>query len=120
VGQLEIGRLYDAGVVAGDTSLAAILVRSLPAAQPNSTGPASAITPTASHSSRAALEAGMQTAESQEAQRRLLEDEATFIDFARSRVFMTEEHVIFDGAPARSADESRPGRLTSKAGRWGR
>jgi hypothetical protein len=26
----------------------------------------------------------------------LLEDESTFIDFSRSRVFMTEEHVIFD------------------------
>jgi uncharacterized protein (TIGR02118 family) len=48
--------------------------------------------------SLADLEAGMQTAESQEAQQRLMEDEATFIDFARSRVFLTEEHVIVDGA----------------------
>ena len=42
------------------------------------------------------LEAGMQTAEGQEAHRRLKEDEATFIDFGESRVFMTEEHGIFD------------------------
>jgi uncharacterized protein (TIGR02118 family) len=48
--------------------------------------------------SLADLEARLQTPESQEAQRRLLEDESTFIDFARSRVFMTEEHVIFDHA----------------------
>ena len=27
---------------------------------------------------------------------RLLEDEAGFIDFARSRLFVTEEHEIFD------------------------
>lgn len=44
----------------------------------------------------AALEAGMATPEGQEAHRRLKEDEATFIDFSQSRVFMTEEHVIFD------------------------
>lgn len=30
------------------------------------------------------------------AARMLMEDESTFIDFSRSRVFMTEEHVIFD------------------------
>ena len=30
-----------------------------------------------------------------EAAQRLLEDEGTFIDFARSSVFMTEEHEIF-------------------------
>ena len=30
-----------------------------------------------------------------EAQQRLMEDESKFIDFARSCVFMTEEHVIF-------------------------
>ena len=48
--------------------------------------------------SLADLQASMQTPESQEAQRRLLEDESTFIDFSRSSVFMTEEHVIFDGA----------------------
>jgi uncharacterized protein (TIGR02118 family) len=46
----------------------------------------------------AELEASMQTPESQEAQRQLLEDESTFIDFARSSVFMTEEHLIFDEA----------------------
>ena len=44
--------------------------------------------------SLAALEASMQTAESQDAQRRLVEDESRFIDFARSAVFMTEEHEI--------------------------
>jgi uncharacterized protein (TIGR02118 family) len=44
----------------------------------------------------AALEAGMGTAEGQEAHRRLKEDEATFIDFSQSRVFMTEEHEIFN------------------------
>jgi uncharacterized protein (TIGR02118 family) len=48
--------------------------------------------------SLADLEGGMQTVESQDAQRRLLEDESTFIDFTRSRVFMTEEHVIFETA----------------------
>lgn len=41
-----------------------------------------------------ALQESMQSPESQDAQRRLLEDEATFIDFARSSVFMTEEHTI--------------------------
>jgi uncharacterized protein (TIGR02118 family) len=41
-----------------------------------------------------ALEASMQTPESQDAQRRLLEDESAFIDVARSAVFMTEEHAI--------------------------
>jgi hypothetical protein len=30
-----------------------------------------------------------------EAQQRLMEDESKFIDFARSCVFMTEEHMIF-------------------------
>jgi len=44
----------------------------------------------------AALEAGMGTAEGQEAHRRLKEDEAKFIDFSQSRVFMTEEHEIFN------------------------
>jgi uncharacterized protein (TIGR02118 family) len=44
----------------------------------------------------AALEAGMATAEGQEAHRRLKEDEATFIDFSQSRLFMTREHEIFD------------------------
>jgi uncharacterized protein (TIGR02118 family) len=44
--------------------------------------------------SLADLEASMQTPESQDAQRRLLEDESTFIDVARSAVFLTEEHTI--------------------------
>ncbi len=47
--------------------------------------------------SLADLEASMQTPDGQAAQRRLLQDESTFIDFARSRVFMTEEHMIFEG-----------------------
>jgi hypothetical protein len=34
--------------------------------------------------------------ERQAAAKLLLDDESTFIDFSRSRVFMTEEHVIFD------------------------
>jgi uncharacterized protein (TIGR02118 family) len=42
-----------------------------------------------------ALQAGMGAPESLEAQQRLIEDESKFIDFARSCVFMTEEHVIF-------------------------
>ncbi|MBI5614652.1 MAG: EthD domain-containing protein [Gammaproteobacteria bacterium] len=44
----------------------------------------------------AALQAGMASPEGQEAHRRLKEDEATFIDFTASRVFMTREHLIFD------------------------
>jgi uncharacterized protein (TIGR02118 family) len=46
--------------------------------------------------SLADLEARMQTTGSQKAQRQLLEDESTFIDFARSSLFITEEHVILD------------------------
>jgi uncharacterized protein (TIGR02118 family) len=42
-----------------------------------------------------ALQAGLGRPEALEAQQRLVEDESTFIDFARSCVFMTEEHVIF-------------------------
>jgi uncharacterized protein (TIGR02118 family) len=42
-----------------------------------------------------ALRAGLGAPESLEAQRRLIEDESKFIDFARSCVFITEEHVIF-------------------------
>ena len=34
--------------------------------------------------------------ERQAAAKLLLDDESRFIDFSRSRVFMTEEHVIFD------------------------
>ena len=43
-----------------------------------------------------ALEAGMGTEQGQAAHATLKEDEAKFIDFSRSRVFMTEEHLIFD------------------------
>src|SRR5687768_9111995 len=39
--------------------------------------------------------AGPSTEAAAAAGRRLLEDEATFIDFARSSVFYTEEHEIF-------------------------
>jgi heme-degrading monooxygenase HmoA len=42
-----------------------------------------------------AVRAGMGAPGSLEAQQRLMEDESKFIDFARSCVFMTEEHVIF-------------------------
>ncbi|MAE95830.1 MAG: hypothetical protein CL910_14330 [Deltaproteobacteria bacterium] len=43
-----------------------------------------------------ALAAGGATEAGREAARRLQEDEASFIDFSRSRVFLTEEHEIFD------------------------
>jgi uncharacterized protein (TIGR02118 family) len=46
--------------------------------------------------SLADLQGAMESEEGQEAQRRLIEDESTFIDFAHSRVFMTEEHGIFE------------------------
>jgi uncharacterized protein (TIGR02118 family) len=42
------------------------------------------------------LAAGGSTPEGQEAGRALLQDEAKFIDFARSTIFFTEEHLIFD------------------------
>jgi uncharacterized protein (TIGR02118 family) len=42
-----------------------------------------------------ALKAGMRTEEGRAAHRALLEDEGRFIDLKQSRVFMTEEHVIF-------------------------
>ena len=45
---------------------------------------------------RSALEAGMTSEDGQAAHAALKEDESKFIDFSRSRVFMTEEHVIFD------------------------
>ena len=45
--------------------------------------------------SREDFEAAMSTPEGQEAGRALLQDEARFIDFSRSRVFFTEEHEIF-------------------------
>lgn len=47
-------------------------------------------------SDRAALERGLSEPSGQEAARRLLEDEATFIDLAASCLFVTEEHEIFD------------------------
>ena len=42
------------------------------------------------------LNAGGSTPEGQEAGRLLLQDEAKFVDFARSTAFFTEEHRIFD------------------------
>ena len=42
-----------------------------------------------------ALERGMSSPEGVAAQTQLIEDEARFIDFSQSRVFMTEEHPIF-------------------------
>jgi len=46
--------------------------------------------------SREDFEAGSATEEGRKAAKALLEDESRFIDFARSRVFMTEEHEIFN------------------------
>lgn len=45
---------------------------------------------------RAGFERGLSDPAGLDAARRLLEDEARFIDFAASRVFLTEEHEIFD------------------------
>jgi hypothetical protein len=42
------------------------------------------------------LQAAVSTPEGGEAMQMLLEDERRFIDFARSTIFMTEEHEIFD------------------------
>ena len=42
------------------------------------------------------MRAGMESPEGREAHRLLKEDEARFVDFSQTRVFMTEEHVIFD------------------------
>ena len=47
-----------------------------------------------------ALAAGMSTPEGMDGARRLLEDEREFIDLAGSRIFLTEEHPIFDEASA--------------------
>jgi uncharacterized protein (TIGR02118 family) len=44
-----------------------------------------------------AIAAGTATPEGQEASRRLLEDEARFIDFATASIFLTEEHEIIAG-----------------------
>jgi len=45
--------------------------------------------------SQADLERGMASPEGIDAQAKLIEDESRFIDFSRSRLFMTEEHAIF-------------------------
>jgi uncharacterized protein (TIGR02118 family) len=45
--------------------------------------------------SREAFEAALSTPEGIEAGRALLEDEKRFIDFSRSRMFLSEEHEIF-------------------------
>ncbi len=45
--------------------------------------------------SRAQMEAGMASAAGRAAAQALQEDEARFIDFSKSRVFMTHEHEIF-------------------------
>jgi EthD domain len=42
------------------------------------------------------LEAAVATPEGAAAGARLVEDEAKFIDFSRSTIFITEEHTIFD------------------------
>lgn len=55
--------------------------------------------------SRAAFEAAYRTPEGQAAAARLAEDEARFIDFTRSQVFMTEEHEIFDHRDRRPLGE---------------
>ena len=47
---------------------------------------------------QAAFEQGSATPEGIAAARQLAEDEARFIDFSRSRIFMSEEHEIFDVA----------------------
>jgi hypothetical protein len=43
----------------------------------------------------AALERGMSSPAGVTAQAKLIEDEARFIDFRHSRMFMTEEHQVF-------------------------
>jgi uncharacterized protein (TIGR02118 family) len=42
------------------------------------------------------FKAGINSPVGREARKRLIEDEAKFIDFAQSQLFMTEEHLIFD------------------------
>ena len=42
------------------------------------------------------LEAGMESEAGREAHQALMEDEAKFVDFSQTRVFMTEEHPIFE------------------------
>ena len=43
------------------------------------------------------LQAGFASEEGQKAARALIEDESRFIDLAKSRCFLTEEHTIFAG-----------------------
>jgi uncharacterized protein (TIGR02118 family) len=43
----------------------------------------------------ASLKAGMESEAGLEAHQALMEDEAKFVDFSQTRVFMTEEHTIF-------------------------
>lgn len=47
------------------------------------------------------MQASSATKEGQEAGRLLLEDESKFIDFGRSTIFFTEEHLIFDHTSGR-------------------
>jgi hypothetical protein len=42
------------------------------------------------------LKAALATAEGARAMKELLDDESTFIDFAHSRLFCTQEHLIFE------------------------
>ncbi len=42
------------------------------------------------------LKAGMESEVGREAHEALMEDEAKFVDFSQTRVFMIEEHSIFD------------------------
>jgi uncharacterized protein (TIGR02118 family) len=53
------------------------------------------------------LRAGFESDDGREAGRALQADEARFIDFSRSRVFMTEEHEIFDLRGAREGSRCR-------------
>jgi len=50
------------------------------------------------------LAAGSGSAQGREAGRRLIQDEAKFIDLKRSFIFLTEEHTIFD-FPAKTIPE---------------
>jgi len=52
-----------------------------------------------------ALEHGMSSPEGVAAQTQLIEDEARFIDFSQSRVFMTEEHHIFNKTSLLAAEK---------------
>jgi uncharacterized protein (TIGR02118 family) len=56
--------------------------------------------------SRAAFEAAYGSSEGQAAAAVLADDEARFIDFAQSQVFMTEEHEIFDHRDRRPLGEA--------------